>query len=73
MVQLNNPAPLFRSMALANDEFKEISLEDYEGKFVVLFFYGFGVKICVVVGFLFGVGMLGVKVYEVCEVVCCGV
>lgn len=39
MVKLNTPAPLFRTMAFADGEFKEVSLEDYEGKFVVLFFY----------------------------------
>lgn len=39
MVKLNTPAPLFKAMALIDDDFKEIALEDYEGKFVVLFFY----------------------------------
>jgi peroxiredoxin (alkyl hydroperoxide reductase subunit C) len=39
MVQLNIQAPMFKAMAYHNDEFKEVSLEDYKGKFVVLFFY----------------------------------
>jgi len=39
MVKLNQPAPLFKTMAFADGEFKEVALEDYEGKFVVLFFY----------------------------------
>jgi alkyl hydroperoxide reductase subunit AhpC len=32
-------APDFKSMAYQNKEFKEISLEQYNGKWVVLFFY----------------------------------
>lgn len=39
MIKLNIPAPSFRAMAYHKDDFKEISLEDYKGKFVVLFFY----------------------------------
>ena len=39
MVQLNEKAPLFTAMAYHDAEFKEISLESYKGKFVVLFFY----------------------------------
>lgn len=32
-------APSFKATALVNGEFKEISLSDYAGKWVVLFFY----------------------------------
>jgi len=32
-------APLFKGMAVVNGQFKEISLADYAGKYVVLFFY----------------------------------
>lgn len=39
MIKLNVNAPSFKAMALKNNTFKEISLEDYKGKFVVLFFY----------------------------------
>ncbi|KAI8815820.1 thioredoxin-like protein [Fimicolochytrium jonesii] len=33
------PAPGFRAQAVVNGEFKTVSLEDYKGKYVVLFFY----------------------------------
>lgn len=39
MVKLNIEAPKFEAMAYHNHEFKKVSLEDYSGKFVVLFFY----------------------------------
>ncbi len=39
MVKLNTIAPTFKTQAFHNHEFKEVSLEDYKGKFVVLFFY----------------------------------
>lgn len=39
MIKLNINAPTFKAMAFHDHEFKEISLEDYKGKFVVLFFY----------------------------------
>ncbi len=39
MIKLNSKAPSFKAMAMIDKEFKEISLEDYKGKFVVLFFY----------------------------------
>jgi len=32
-------APTFKGLAVVNGEFKEISLDDYKGKYVVLFFY----------------------------------
>jgi len=32
-------APCFEGMAVINGEFKKISLSDYKGKYVVLFFY----------------------------------
>ncbi|MGH0115885.1 UNVERIFIED_CONTAM: hypothetical protein FKN15_054241 [Acipenser sinensis] len=32
-------APYFKGTAVTNGEFKEISLEDYKGKYLVLFFY----------------------------------
>lgn len=39
--QTNDPAPLFRAEAYdpINKKIKEISLEDYKGKWVILFFY----------------------------------
>ncbi len=39
MVQLNTLAPTFKAQAYYDNDFKEVSLEDYKGKFVVLFFY----------------------------------
>ncbi|MCE1204934.1 MAG: peroxiredoxin [Holophagaceae bacterium] len=36
---VTQPAPDFKAKALVNGEFKEISLSDYKGKKVVLFFY----------------------------------
>jgi len=39
MVLVGRPAPEFKAEAVVNGEFKEISLSDYKGKYVVLFFY----------------------------------
>lgn len=39
MIQLNVEAPKFKSMVYHNEDFHEVSLDDYKGKFVVLFFY----------------------------------
>jgi peroxiredoxin 1 len=36
---LQKPAPVFKGTAVVNGQFKEISLEDYKGQYVVLFFY----------------------------------
>lgn len=36
---VTQPAPDFKAKALVNGEFKEISLSDYKGKKIVLFFY----------------------------------
>ena len=33
------PAPAFQGQAVVNGDFKEISLADYQGKYLVLFFY----------------------------------
>jgi len=38
-MQPQQPAPEFRGTAVVNGSFKEISLADYKGKYVVLFFY----------------------------------
>jgi len=37
--RLQQPAPEFAGTAVVNGEFKSISLSDYKGKYVVLFFY----------------------------------
>uniref|UniRef100_A0A0A9YQM7 thioredoxin-dependent peroxiredoxin n=2 Tax=Lygus hesperus TaxID=30085 RepID=A0A0A9YQM7_LYGHE len=37
--KLQKPAPAFAGTAVINGEFKEISLKDYKGKYVVLFFW----------------------------------
>lgn len=39
MININKPAPEFNENALINGEIKKISLSDYKGKWVVLFFY----------------------------------
>lgn len=42
MLQLNKPAPDFKAAAYqkgVKDDFKEVSLKDYAGKWLVLFFY----------------------------------
>ncbi|XP_046646811.1 uncharacterized protein LOC124336924 isoform X2 [Daphnia pulicaria] len=36
---LQKPAPIFKGTAVVDGQFKEISLEDYKGKYVILFFY----------------------------------
>lgn len=37
--QIGQPAPHFKTTALVDGKFKDVSLEDYKGKYVVLFFY----------------------------------
>ena len=37
--QVQHPAPEFAGMAVVNAQFKEIKLADYQGKYLVLFFY----------------------------------
>ncbi|KAF8066204.1 ycf42 [Scenedesmus sp. PABB004] len=36
---VGNPAPEFKAVAVYNDQFKEVSLASFAGKYVVLFFY----------------------------------
>ncbi|XP_015590482.1 peroxiredoxin 1 [Cephus cinctus] len=36
---LQKPAPSFKGTAVVNGQFKDISLEDYKGKYLILFFY----------------------------------
>ncbi|KAL5017068.1 hypothetical protein ScPMuIL_006657 [Solemya velum] len=38
-LKLTKPAPEFKGTAVQNNEFKDISLADYKGKYLVLFFY----------------------------------
>ncbi len=38
-LEINKPAPKFTAEAYYNQEIKKISLDDYKGKWVVLFFY----------------------------------
>ncbi|ORX92102.1 peroxiredoxin [Basidiobolus meristosporus CBS 931.73] len=38
-VQIQKPAPQFHGKAVVDGEFKEISLADYKGQYVVFFFY----------------------------------
>ncbi|MBS3121358.1 redoxin domain-containing protein [Candidatus Woesearchaeota archaeon] len=39
MVKINEKAPEFKEDAFVNNEIKKISLSDYKGKWIVLFFY----------------------------------
>lgn len=39
MVLVGRQAPEFKAEAVVNGEFKEVSLSDYKGKYVLLFFY----------------------------------
>jgi peroxiredoxin (alkyl hydroperoxide reductase subunit C) len=39
MPQLNKRAPDFKGKAVVNGQFKDIKLDDYKGKYLVLFFY----------------------------------
>ena len=36
---VRHPAPAFKAMSFWNKKFQEISLEQFKGKYVVLFFY----------------------------------
>lgn len=36
---VTQPAPAFKATAVQNGEFKEMSLSDFKGKYLVLFFY----------------------------------
>jgi len=38
-IQLTGPAPAFKGTAVVDGQFKQISLTDYAGKYLVLFFY----------------------------------
>lgn len=40
MVQIGEKAPSFSSQAFYNGTFKKVSLDDFNGKWVYLFFYG---------------------------------
>ncbi len=37
--RIQAPAPDFRAQAVVNGDFKEVSLSDYRGKYLVLYFY----------------------------------
>ena len=37
--QLTKPAPAFNETAVVDGKIKKISLDDYKGKYLVLFFY----------------------------------
>jgi alkyl hydroperoxide reductase subunit AhpC len=38
-VQVNSPAPAFELSGVVGKEYRKVKLSDYEGKWVVLFFY----------------------------------
>lgn len=38
-LQPGQPAPQFKVTAVVNGQFKDVSLKDYKGQYVVLFFY----------------------------------
>lgn len=37
--KIGKPAPVFSGTAVVDGQFKQISLNDYKGQYVVLFFY----------------------------------
>jgi alkyl hydroperoxide reductase subunit AhpC len=37
--KIGHVAPFFKATAVINGQFKEVSLTDYKGKYLVLFFY----------------------------------
>ena len=37
--QIGKQAPAFKGMAVIDGQFKEIALDDYKGKYLVVFFY----------------------------------
>ncbi len=37
--KIGKPAPEFKATAVVDGNFKDISLKDYKGKYLVLFFY----------------------------------
>ena len=37
--KIGKPAPDFTATAVVNRNFKDVSLKDYKGKYVILFFY----------------------------------
>ena len=37
--KIGKPAPEFKATAVVDGNFKDVSLKDYKGKYVVLFFY----------------------------------
>ncbi|ETN67923.1 thioredoxin-dependent peroxidase [Anopheles darlingi] len=39
VAQVQKPAPPFQGTAVVNNDFKDIKLDDYKGKYLVLFFY----------------------------------
>lgn len=39
MIMVGTPAPIFTTQAFHEGKFKEVSLEDYKGKWVLLCFY----------------------------------
>ena len=45
-VKVQHPAPDFRGMAVVDGQFKEIQLSDFQGKYLVLFFYPLDLWVC---------------------------
>jgi alkyl hydroperoxide reductase subunit AhpC len=37
--QVQKPAPGFKAQAVVDGQFKEVSLSDYKGKYVIVYFY----------------------------------
>jgi alkyl hydroperoxide reductase subunit AhpC len=37
--KIGKPAPEFKAIAVVDGNFKDVSLKDYKGKYVILFFY----------------------------------
>ena len=37
--KIGHPAPFFKTTGVVDGQFKEVSISDYKGKYLVLFFY----------------------------------
>jgi len=58
--KIQQPAPQFSGTAVVDGEFREISLEEYKGKYVVLFFYPADLYVYIIYYFLLLIELMSV-------------
>ena len=51
--RVQHPAPNFKGTAVVNGEFKDIQLSDFNGKYLVLFFYPLDLLVLIILSFIF--------------------